>query len=96
MLSQFCLKKSLLKIFCFLCIIYKIKCLKTTRNFKTIFSSYLPKKELAQEKQKPTNEEQFTSSQLGWFWFSFLCSFIQLQNKILQLTLVNVLCKNIT
>lgn len=36
---------------------------------------------------KPTHEERFTSSQPGQFWTSFPCSFVQLQNWILQLTL---------
>lgn len=63
-----------------------LKCVKTKSHFKPIFSPYLPKKELSQEKQKPTNE-QFNSRELGWSWFSFPCSFVQLENGILQLTL---------
>lgn len=63
-----------------------LKCVKTKSHLKPIFSPYLPKKELSQEKQKPTNE-QFNSRELGWSWFSFPCSFVQLENGILQLTL---------
>ena len=75
-----------------------LKRLKTKSHFKTIFFSTIPKKALPWKMQKPTNEEQFRSSQLVCFWFSFPSSFAQLLNWTLQLTLTRgkVQCTFIT
>ena len=67
-----------------------LKCLKPKVICRPYPSPPLPKKALPQENQKPTNQEQFKSSQLECFRFSFPCSFVQLLNWILQLTFARV------